>query len=142
MFKNNWYERDLAKGDFMPKNPHLKALLATKGENTKAVWQSILENRGSVRHLEFLSDHEKDVYATRAEVSPLAVITQAAQRQRWIDQGQSTNLFIDPSTPPKQVSQLYVHAWEVGIKSLYYQKNVNASQSLAQDIMQCRACEG
>jgi ribonucleoside-diphosphate reductase alpha chain len=98
-------------------------------------------NAGSVQHLEFLSDHEKLVFKTFAEISQREVIIQASQRQKYIDQGQSLNIMIPPDTSPKDVNQLMIFAWENGIKSLYYQRSANPSQELARNILACSSCE-
>jgi ribonucleoside-diphosphate reductase alpha chain len=137
----NYYIKDLAKGKFTVRNPYLDSLLTEKGQNTEAVWTSILQRGGSVQHLEFLTDHEKGVFKTFAEISPKEVVIQAAQRQKFIDQGQSTNLMIHPSVPVKDVNALIIEAWRLGIKSLYYQISVNAAQAFARDILTCTSCE-
>lgn len=136
----NYYVKDLAKGKFTIKNPHLKALLESEGENTAEVWQSIAEKGGSVQHLPFLSDHQKAVFKTFAEISPKEIVIQAAARQNVIDQGQSLNLMIGPDVPIKDVNALYIFAWEQGIKSLYYQFSVNAAQQFARNILDCSNC--
>lgn len=133
--------KDLQKGKFTYKNVYLEKLLEEKGKNTKETWETIKGSAGSVKYLDFLSDHEKDVFKTFAEIIPKEVIIQAAQRQKYIDQGQSINLLIDPSVPIKEINALYIDAWKLGIKSLYYQKGVNAAQQLSRSINTCRACE-
>ena len=139
--KANYYMKDLAKGKFPVKNRYLENLLETKGQNTPQVWESILQNGGSVQHLDILSDREKQVFKTFAEISPLEVVIQAAQRQKYIDQGQSLNLMIHPATPPKDINMLLIEAWKLGVKSLYYQYSMNAAQQLARSIMTCSSCE-
>jgi ribonucleoside-diphosphate reductase alpha chain len=106
------------------------------------VWDSITKNGGSVQHLSFLSQHEKDVFKTFVEISPKEIIIQAAQRQKYIDQGQSINLMIHPATPIKDVNALLIEAWELGVKSLYYQISINAAQALSRSILSCTNCEG
>jgi ribonucleoside-diphosphate reductase alpha chain len=98
-------------------------------------------NRGSVQHLEFLSQEEKDVFKTFEEISPKEILIQASQRQKYLDQGQSLNLMIHPKTPTKDVNQLLLEAWKMKIKALYYQMSVNAAQELSQSILQCKSCE-
>jgi len=78
---SNYYSKDLAKGRFSYKNPHLINLLKEKKKNTDEVWTSILEHKGSVQHLDFLSEHEKDVFKTFEEISQKEIVIQAAQRQ-------------------------------------------------------------
>jgi ribonucleoside-diphosphate reductase alpha chain len=139
--KANYYIKDLAKIKFTVKNSHLEKILEDKEKNTQEVWNSILMNAGSVQHLEFLSDHEKLVFKTFAEISQREVIIQASQRQKYIDQGQSLNIMIPPNTKPKEVNELMIFAWEQGIKSLYYQRSANPAQELARSILTCSTCE-
>ena len=96
---------------------------------------------GSVRHLECLTDEEKNVFKTFAEISPKEIVIQAAQRQKYIDQGQSLNLMSHPSVPTKDVNALIIEGWKMGIKGLYYQISVNAAQSFARSILECTNCE-
>ncbi len=138
----NIFTKDGAKVSITFKNRWLKQLLALKGKDTIEIWDSISKNRGSVSHLDFLSDHEKDVFKTTQEISPKELVIQAAGRQKHIDQGQSLNLFILPKTPTKIINQLMIEAWQLGIKSLYYQKNVNSAQEFATDFMnECAVCQ-
>lgn len=140
--KSNYYVKDLAKIKSTYKNPYLKSLLSLKDKNTPEVWESILLADGSVQHLEFLSEDEKNVFKTFSEISQLTVIQQAAQRQRYIDQGQSLNLMIHPKTPTKDLNALYMTAIELGIKSLYYQNSINAAQEFNRSLLNCSNCEG
>ena len=139
--RTNYYIKDLQKGKFTIKNHQLVELLESKGKNTDEVWKSILMNAGSVQHLDFLSEKEKDVFKTFAEISPKEIVIQAAQRQAHIDQGQSLNLMIHPSIPTKDVNSLMVEAWRMGIKGFYYQMSVNAAQAFARNILECKSCE-
>jgi ribonucleoside-diphosphate reductase alpha chain len=137
---SNYYVKDLAKGKFTYKNPYLKALLKEKGKHDDETWMSILKKGGSVQHLNFLTQEEKDVFKTFGEISQKEIIIQAASRQKYIDQGQSLNLMIPPNTKPKDVNELMIFAWESGIKSLYYQRSANPAQELARNILECRSC--
>lgn len=139
--RTNYYIKDLAKGKFTIKNKYLEDLLQSKDKNTQDVWNSILKNGGSVQHLDFLSDKEKAIFKTFAEISQREIIIQTAQRQKYIDQGQSTNLMIHPSIPIKDVNALIIEAWKMGIKSLYYQIGVNAAQNFSRNILTCSSCE-
>ena len=138
---SNYFTKDLAKGKFTFKNPYLIKLLESKDINNAAIWKSILVKGGSVQHLSELTDEEKDVFKTFGEISQKEIIIQAAQRQVWIDQGQSLNLMIPPNTKPKDVNELMIFAWENGIKSLYYQRSSNPAQELARSILDCKTCE-
>jgi len=127
---SNCYIKDVAKMKVTIKNPTLQSLLAEKDEDTKATWDSIRDNDGSVQHLECLTADEKATFRTFAEIDQSKVIEQAAKRQEFIDQGQSLNIMVAPDTPVKDINQLYIQAWKQGIKSLYYQHSMNAAQQL------------
>jgi len=139
--KSNYHEKTLAKIQTTYKNPELREVLKSHGKDDRETWQSILDRNGSIQHLEFLSDHERDVFKTFSEVSQVDIIKLAAQRQKYIDQGQSINLMIHPQTSPKDVSNLILMAHEEGIKTLYYQYSINAAQRFNEDLMTCSACE-
>lgn len=138
--RSNYYIKDTAKGKFTIKNLALEELLIEKGQNSLLVWESILQKSGSVQHLSFLTDEEKDVFKTFSEISMKEVVIQAAARQRFIDQSQSLNLLIHPLTPIKDVNALLLFAWEQGVKSLYYQYSINASQELSRNLLECKSC--
>lgn len=140
--RSNFYIKDLAKGKYTIKHPQLDGILTARGHNNPATWDGILKRGGSVQHLDCLDQHEKAVFRTFAEISPMEVIQQAAQRQAYIDQGQSLNLMIDPHTPAKDVNALLIEAWRSKVKSLYYQIGVNAAQTLGRSILACTSCEG
>ncbi|WP_424013695.1 ribonucleoside-diphosphate reductase subunit alpha [Halorubrum xinjiangense] len=140
--KSNYFVRDGAKLKSTQKNRFLQAILAERGKDTREVWDSIANKDGSVQHLDCLTDEEKEVFKTFAEIPQMAIINQAAQRQKYIDQAQSLNVSIDPSeVSVKEINQLYIEAWKKGVKSLYYQHSVNAAQKFSRDILECRACE-
>jgi len=139
---SNYFVKDLAKGKFTYKNPELEKLLIDKGRNDVDTWKSILIKGGSVQHLSFMTEGEKEVFKTFGEISQKEILIQASQRQKYIDQGQSINMMIPPKTPPKEVNELLIFAWENGIKSLYYQRSANPAQELARSILTCSSCEG
>ena len=140
--KSNYFVRDGAKRKMTQKNKYLEAILEQRGENTREVWDSIMNQDGSVQHLDCLTDHEKDVFKTFAEIPQMSIIKQAAQRQQYIDQAQSINISIDPDeVSTKQINQLYIEAWKRGVKTLYYQKSVNAAQKFSRDILECKVCQ-
>lgn len=138
---SNCYVKDVAKLKVTIKNPVLEKLLEEKGFNTKEVWQSIRDHDGSVQHLDILEPEEKEVFKTFAEVNQMNIIQQAAARQRYIDQGQSLNIMIHPDTPVKDINKLYVEAWKLGIKTLYYQHSMNAAQQFNRELLICESCE-
>jgi ribonucleoside-diphosphate reductase alpha chain len=133
--------KDLAKGKFTYKNPYLKDVLMRHDKDNQTTWKSILVNGGSVQHLDFLSDHEKEVFKTFGEISQKEIIIQTSIRQKYIDQAQSVNVMIHPSTPVKDVNQLLIFAWEQGVKTLYYHRGTNPSQELSRNILNCSSCE-
>lgn len=137
---SNCYVKDVAKLKVTIKNPFLEELLESKGENKKEVWTSIRDNDGSVQHLACLTDDEKEVFRTFAELDQAVVIERAAVRQQYIDQGQSLNIMVPPTVSPKEINQLYMQAWKQGVKALYYQHSMNAAQELTRQKI-CRACE-
>ena len=139
---SNYFVKDLAKGKFTYRNPHLEKLLEEKDKNDDETWNSILLKGGSVQHLKFLSDREKSVFKTFGEMSQKEIIIQAATRQKEIDQGQSLNTMFPPDASPKDVNALTIFAWENGVKALYYQRSANPAQQLARNILSCSTCEG
>jgi ribonucleoside-diphosphate reductase alpha chain len=138
---SNSYVKDIAKIKTTIKNPFLKALLKEKGMDTIDVWKSIIDYDGSVQHLEGLTDQEKEVFKTYSEIDQMTLIYQAANRQNHIDQGQSLNIMVHPDMPVKDINKIYVTAWKLGVKSLYYQHSMNAAQKFKQK-KECASCEG
>lgn len=139
-FKANYFVKDLAKSRQIYKNPYLIELLEQKGLNTPDIWESILLYGGQVQHLQQLSQHERDVFKTFQEINQIKIIQQAAQRQEFIDQSQSINLMFTEQTPKSEISKLTVLAEELGMKSLYYQFNVNAAQEFTRSLKQQEDC--
>lgn len=140
LFSNN-YVKDLAKTKVTVRNPYLKEVLAGYDKDNRETWNSIRDFDGSVQHLDFLTEHEKDVFKTFSEIDQYAVLDQAAMRQQFIDQSQSLNLMINPKTSAREINNLYIFAWENGIKTLYYQHGTNAAQQFNKDL-NCIMCEG
>jgi ribonucleoside-diphosphate reductase alpha chain len=149
----NYYAQKTAKGTFVRKNPALQKLLIEKSMDTFEIWQQINNNGGSVSSLKVLSDHEKEVFATAREINQHAIIKQAAQRQRWIDQGQSVNLFFAaPATLNddnkrqlgKYIHEVHLEAWKGGLKSLYYLRgeSILKADNIYRSSGECKACEG
>lgn len=136
---SNYYVKDIDKIKATIKNPILEKLLEKKAKNNRETWHSIRDHDGSIQHLKFLSEHERDVFKTFSEIDQYAIVDQAAVRQKYLDQGQSLNLMINPLTSPKDVNALYIHAWRSGVKTLYYQHSMNAAQILNRKKV-CEAC--
>lgn len=137
---SNIYVKDVAKTKVTIRNPYLKDLLAKKGKDTREIWNSIRDYDGSVQHLDFLTDKEKEVFKTFGEIDQYAILDQAASRQRFIDQSQSLNLMINPNMSAKEINQLYIFAWKNNIKTLYYQHSTNAAQQFNKR-KSCSFCE-
>ena len=140
-FASNYYKAGLAKGNFMRKNKYLAKLLEEKGLDNEDVWREIMLNHGSVQHMKELSQTEKDVFKTFKEISPMEIITQAGQRQQYIDQAQSLNLNIPASLAIKDVNNLMIEAWKLGVKTLYYQRSQSVSKELMVNFVTCSSCE-
>lgn len=139
--QSNYFIKDLAKGKYVFKNPYLIKLLQEKGKDTTETWRSILQKGGSVQHLDFLSKKEKDVFKTFGEISQLEIIQNASVMQKNIDQGISLNLMVHPDASLKEVNTLFYKAWELGLKTLYYQRSVNMAQEVSRDLLNCSSCE-
>ena len=137
---SNIYVKDIAKIKTTIKNPFLVNLLEKKGKNTPETWRSIRDRDGSVQHLSFLTKKEKNVFKTYSEIDQIDIIYQAANRQNYIDQGQSINIMIHPDMSAKEINKIYITAWELGLKSLYYQHSMNAAQKFKQK-KECTSCE-
>jgi ribonucleoside-diphosphate reductase alpha chain len=122
---SNIFQRKVAKGSFLKKNPTLERLLRDKEQDTAEVWDSIVANFGSVQHLDFLTDEEKEVFLTAYEINQYGIIKAASLRQDYICQSQSLNLFVLPNTPAQFRSELYLTAYYYGVKTLYYQRSLS-----------------
>lgn len=140
-YASNYYKVGLAKGNFMRKNKYLARLLEEKGLNNEDTWRSIRLNDGSVQHLQELSQHEKNVFKTFKEISPMEIVTQAAQRQVYIDQTQSLNLNIPSIMPIKDVNKVMIEAWKLGVKTLYYQRSQSVAKEMIMNFVSCSSCE-
>jgi ribonucleoside-diphosphate reductase alpha chain len=140
----NIFVQKSAKGTFIRKNTTLEKLLITKNQNTSEVWKSINEQNGSVQHLDFLTPHEKEVFLTAREINQHVLIKLAAQRQKWIDQAQSVNLFFAANSSPKYIHQVHLAAWQAGLKTLYYLRSAGVIKSdlASRSAEECKACEG
>jgi ribonucleoside-diphosphate reductase alpha chain len=141
----NVYVFNGAKGTFIVKNPELEALLESKDKNNSKVWDQILADNGSVQNLpsEILTEEEKEVFLTFPEVNQLALVQQAAARQRYIDQTQSLNLSFDPTDSPRWINQVHIESWKLGIKTLYYLRTDSVIKGdLGSRTVNCISCDG
>jgi ribonucleoside-diphosphate reductase alpha chain len=125
----NIYTHKTLSGSFSIRNPHLEALLVDKAKNSDAVWNSILERGGSVQHLDFLTQDEKDCYKTSFEIDQRWLLELAADRTPYIDQAASLNLFIPADVEKWDLLMLHYRAWELGIKSLYYLRSKSVQRA-------------
>lgn len=137
---SNNYVKDVAKAKVTIHNPYLREVLESYGKDTREVWHSIRDYDGSVQHLDFLTEHEREVFKTFSEIDQYVVLDQAAIRQQFIDQSQSLNLMINPKVSAKEINELYLFAWRNGVKTLYYQHSTNAAQQFNKD-KTCVMCE-
>lgn len=131
-FMSNIFLKSLAKIQYVWKNPHLETLLESMGKNNTVVWDNIQDNNGSVQHLDFLNQYEKDVFKTFSEISPKDIIDLTADRQVHIDMGQSLNLMFRKNYTMKDIYEIHKYAWDKGIKTLYYAYN-SAHAALEKD---------
>lgn len=148
---SNCYVKDVAKMKVVIKNPLLEQKLENLGMNTREVWASIRDNDGSVQHLD-IPESDKVIFRTFAELDQKEIIQQAADRQKYIDQGQSLNVMVEPDTPVKEINAMYIDAWKRGVKALYYQHSMNAAQQMVRKKLEkpkvtvagkvCTSCEG
>ncbi|MEO1648360.1 MAG: ribonucleoside-diphosphate reductase subunit alpha, partial [Pseudomonadota bacterium] len=125
----NIYTHKTLSGSFIVKNPYLEKILDKKSKNSNNVWNSILENGGSVQHLDFLSEEEKASFKTSFEIDQRWLLEFAADRAPYIDQAQSLNLFIPADVDKWDLMMLHFQAWEKGIKSLYYLRSKSVQRA-------------
>lgn len=140
----NLYVQNSAKGAFVRKNKTLEKFLEQKGLNTEETWYQINKDAGSILNVKGLTQDEKEVFLTAKEINQFALIRQAASRQKWIDQGQSLNLFFGVNSDPKYVHSVHLEAWKLGLKSLYYcrTESVLRGDLASRSADECKACEG
>lgn len=125
----NVFTQKTLSGSFPVRNTYLSAVLTKYGKNTKDTWDSIVANKGSVQHLEFLTDWEKATFKTAIELDQNFIIRLAADRQPFIDQGQSVNLFFPADTTKKELHEAHMRAWKSGLKGLYYCRSLSVQRA-------------
>ena len=160
--KANAYTHRTRAGSHLVKNKYLEEELKKVKQNTQDVWSSIITNGGSVQHLDFLSQKVKDVFKTAIEIDQLVLVEQAADRQEYLCQGQSLNLFFPAGAEKKELHRTHFAAWKLGTKGLYYlrtetsQRAENVSKKVVRDALkdfesqtmesqsqdECVACQG
>jgi ribonucleoside-diphosphate reductase alpha chain len=124
-YRANAYRQDTLSGSHLNKNRHLDKIINERCANDdkldyNEIWSTIIANDGSVQHLTFLSDLEKDIYKTSMEIDQRWIIEHASDRQNFIDQAQSINVFFRPNTNIKYLHAVHFQAWKQGLKTLYY----------------------
>ena len=122
-YRANAYRQDTLSGSYLNKNRWLDAIIKTKAKDEQDyadIWSSIIANDGSCQHLDILSEDEKAVFKTSMEIDQRWVIDLAADRQVYIDQAQSLNLFFRPDAHIKYIHAIHFMAWKKGLKTLYY----------------------
>ncbi|WP_240906346.1 ribonucleoside-diphosphate reductase subunit alpha [Komagataeibacter xylinus] len=125
----NVFLQKTLSGSFTVRNRHLDKLLTSKGRNTSDVWSSITLNKGSVQHLDFLTQQEKDVFKTAFELDQRWVIEHAADRAPFICQAQSINIFLPANVHKRDLHQIHYMAWKRGVKSLYYCRSLSIQRA-------------
>lgn len=150
-FRANAYVQKTMSGSFLVKNKHLEELLESKGMNTEDTWKHILANRGSVLELKGLTDYEKDVFKTAIEINQQWVIEHAADRQAFICQSQSVNVFVPADVHIRELHDIHMLAWQRKLKTLYYCRSeaIKRAELVSQKVertiipeAECLSCEG
>ena len=151
-YRANAYTQKTKTGSFLVKNPYLTKLLQSRGADTDAVWSSIITNGGSVSHLEILTDIEKDVFKTAIEIDQRVIVDLAGDRQQFICQSQSVNIFLPADTHVSLLHHIHFRAWKKGLKSLYYLRSeaikraetisTKIERTALNDYETCLSCEG
>jgi ribonucleoside-diphosphate reductase alpha chain len=124
-YRANAYRQDTLSGSHLNKNRYLDKIIQAESEKHKAgwadeVWSSIIANDGSVQHLEWMDDWTKEVFKTSMEIDQRWVVQHAADRQEYIDQAQSLNVFFRPDSHIKYIHAVHFQAWKQGLKTMYY----------------------
>ncbi len=164
-YRANAYRQDTLSGSHLNKNRYLDAIIRKEADNHKdgwyeETWSSIIANDGSVQHLEWMDEWTRDVFKTSMEIDQRWVIQHAADRQQFIDQAQSLNLFFRPDVNVKYLHAIHFLAWKLGLKTLYYCRSEKigkadkVSKSIERKVIEeldlkalatedvCLACEG
>jgi ribonucleoside-diphosphate reductase alpha chain len=150
--KSNAYVHRTRAGSHLVKNVYLQKILYSMGKDTPEVWQSIIMNEGSVQHLDFLDNTVKDIYKTAFELDQMWIVEHAADRQQYICQGQSLNLFFPAGSPKSYVNAVHLRAWKSKLKGLYYLRTsagvqadkigLKIERNALQDAEECLSCHG
>ena len=164
-YRANAYRQDTLSGSYLNKNKYLDKIIQEKCNedinlNYKEIWSSIIANDGSVQHLEFIDEYTKEVFKTSMEIDQRWIVAHAADRQSYIDQAQSVNLFFRPDANIKYLHAVHFMAWKMKLKTLYYcrseklMKADKVAKKIERQVIQeidmkaivegneCLACEG
>ena len=151
-FRANAFTQKTKSGSFLQKNKYLEQLLAYKNANTDNIWKDIVANKGSVQHIDVLTPEEKEVFKTAVEINQSWVVEHAAERQQFVCQSQSVNLFFPPDVNKGELHNVHMLAWAKNLKTLYYLRSEaisradNVSNQVKREIIfeqeDCLACEG
>ena len=151
-FRANAYTQKTKSGSHLHKNKFLEDVLEKLGRNDDNTWKSIVSNKGSVQHLDFLSDELKEIFKTAVEINQSWVVEHAAVRQQYVCQSQSVNLFFPPDVNKGDLHNIHMLAWAKNMKTLYYLRSEaisradNVSNQIKREIIfeqeDCLSCEG
>ena len=151
-FRANAYTQKTKSGSFLQKNKFLEKLLEKYEMNDEKTWRDIVTNKGSVQHLTFLTDEEKEVFKTAVEINQSWLIEHASQRQQFICQSQSLNLFFPPDVSKKDLHNVHMLAWAKNLKTLYYLRSeaISRADTVSNEVKReiifeqqdCLSCEG
>jgi ribonucleoside-diphosphate reductase alpha chain len=139
----NLFTQKTLDGAFEVRNPYLTKILESHGKNTQKTWTSIATHKGSVQHLDFLTEWEKEVFKTAFEIDQRWIVDHAADRTPFVCQSQSVNLFLHPDVSKTDLVRIHVRAWEKGVKSLYYlrSESIGGSVNVSKKIERVRLDE-
>ena len=151
-YRANAFTQKTKSGSFLQKNKYLEKVLEKYQQNNESIWKSIVTNKGSVQHLDFLSELEKEVFKTAVEINQSWVVEHAANRQEFICQSQSVNLFFPPDVNKGELHNVHMLAWAKNMKTLYYLRSEAISRAdvvsnkIKREIIfeqsDCLSCEG
>jgi ribonucleoside-diphosphate reductase alpha chain len=151
-YRANAFTQKTKSGSYLMKNKFLEDVLEKYNQNTDATWTSIITNKGSCQHLEFLTEDEREVFKTAVEINQAWVVEHASMRQQYICQSQSVNLFFPPDVNKADLHNIHMLAWAKNMKTLYYLRSEaisradNVSNKVKREIIfeqsDCLNCEG
>ena len=151
-YRANAFTQKTKSGSYLMKNKFLEEVLEKYGQNIDSTWTSIITNKGSCQHLEFLTDEEREIFKTAVEINQAWVVEHASMRQQYICQSQSVNLFFPPDINKADLHNIHMLAWAKNMKTLYYLRSEaisradNVSNKVKREIIfeqsDCLNCEG